>query len=363
MDECVLTNNRRLFYLADIAIPLRIINILLFLSTDSNDMRVLKIWERGIIYSHLTLLILMIVALLLSMKYRKRTVPNKRMRVLQIFTVVVTLLTGVVIVTFDQLVTTSITPFMLTCIVIGLVFLIRPIVSFIMYLIVYLIYYFMISLTISNPQVLLSNRVNGITAVALGLFISIVLWNYNYFYITQKRCIENQKRQLEQMAYYDCLTDLPNRRFIDKIIEQELSFIKLKGHSSVLVLLDIDNFKVINDTYGHMAGDQVLRQLAKLLKENIRETDTVSRFGGEEFVILMPNTSLEEGYELTERLRKQVVKEKFTINSIEINVTASFGVSRLWNPNEYYSLADKALYLAKQRGKNRVEVMEGKHES
>jgi len=129
-------------------------------------------------------------------------------------------------------------------------------------------------------------------------------------------------------------------------------------------MLDIDDFKSINDTYGHPVGDEILRQLAGLLNSNIRKSDTVSRFGGEEFIILMPKTSLEGGAVFAERLRKLIMEEKFIVGSITLQITCSFGVSLLsvndgQDSENYYFLADKSLYMAKQSGKNRVEIAEG----
>ena len=274
---------------------------------------------------------------------------------------------GIVIVTIDQLVTTNITPFILVCIIIGAVFLIRPLISIIIYAISFLAYYYAIAFTVTNPQILLSNRVNGITAITIGLFLSLILWYYNYINITQKRRIEIQQKHLEQMAYYDSLTGLPNRRFLEELIKREFALMHRYDHETVIVILDIDNFKNINDTYGHPVGDNILKQLADLLRNNARETDTVSRFGGEEFIILMPNISLEGGYAFAERLRKIILEESFVVGTLTLRITASFGVSSLRdvedeNLENYYSLADKALYLAKKSGKNRVEVI-WKHEN
>ncbi|HHU17668.1 MAG TPA: GGDEF domain-containing protein [Clostridiales bacterium] len=223
---------------------------------------------------------------------------------------------GIVIVTFDQLVTTNITPFLLISIIIGVVFLIRPLASFIIYVASYMAYYYSIALTITDQQILLSNRVNGITAVGIGFLLSLILWYYNYTNITQKKRIEIQQKQLEQMAYYDPLTDLPNRRLLEKLIKQEYSAMKRYGHQSAIAFLDIDDFKKINDTYGHLVGDEMLRQMADILKNNVRESDTVARLEGEEFIILMPKTSVEEGYVLAERLRKLIMGKNLLLDRI-----------------------------------------------
>jgi diguanylate cyclase (GGDEF)-like protein len=299
---------------------------------------------------------------------KNRIEPNKIMFVLQYIVVAVIMVSGIVIVTFDQLITTNITPFILICIISGVIFLIRPLASLIIYLTSYVAYYYLIGLTITDQQVLLSNRVNGITAVGMGFLLSIILWHYNYTDTIQKRRIEIQQRQLEQMAYYDLLTGLPNRRLLEKLIKLEFSSMQHNGHETVLIVLDIDDFKRINDTYGHPVGDNILKQMADLLKNNTRETDTVTRFGGEEFIILMPRTSMEEGYLLAERLRKLIMEKRFNIGSITLRITSSFGVSSMRDINgqtfeDYYSLADKALYIAKQGGKNRVEKACGRQKN
>jgi len=310
--------------------------------------------------SHFVLLLFLIVLFLVTHRLRNKKKAGLNMYLLQYLVVLVIMATGIVIVTFDQLVTTNITPFILICVIVGAIFIIRPLISFIIFLISYIAYYFSIAMTISDPEILLSNRVNGIIAVAIGMMLSITLWRYNYTSIIQKRRIEYQQKQLEQMAFFDPLTDLPNRRLMEKLIKREYSLMQRYGHESVLIIMDVDNFKSINDTYGHPVGDNVLRQLADFIKFNVRESDTVARFGGEEFVILMPNTSLEDGCIFAERLRKLLMEKIFEIGSISIQITSSFGVSSIRDINcqcleDYYYLADKALYLAKQRGKNRVE--------
>ncbi len=360
LGECAQINTRRIYYLAIIAIPLRIIDIFLFAFTKSYDTLVLKTWSQGIIASHSVLLVLMIGFFLTTHRLKKRTEPNTTMFVLQYIVVVVIMASGIAIVTFDQLVTTNITPFLLICIICGSVFLIRPLASFMIYVASYMAYYYSIALTITDQQILLSNRVNGITAVGVGFLLSFIIWHYNYTNIIQKRRIESQQKQLEQMAYYDPLTDLPNRRLLEKLIKRELASVQRYGQETVIIMLDVDGFKLINDTYGHQVGDSILMQLADLLQNNVRETDTVARFGGEEFIILMPNTSVEEGYSFAERIRKTIMEKVFSVGSVTLQITSSFGVSSMGDINsqnleDYYLLADRALYLAKQSGKNRVE--------
>lgn len=350
LGECARINTRRVFYLTIIAIPLRIVSIALF-AFKSYDTAVLRTWSQGIIAFHSILLLFMTAFFFITYRLKDRTEPNTTMFVLQYVVMVVIVASGIAIVTIDQLVTTNITPFLLICIIPGVLFIIRPLASVLIYVASYITYYFCIALTITDPQILLSNRVNGITAVGIGLFLSLLLWHYNYTSIQQKRRIDAQQKQLEQMAYFDPLTGLPNRRLLEILLQREYSSMQRFGYETVLIILDIDDFKKINDTYGHPAGDNVLKQLAEILKNNVRQSDTVVRFGGEEFIILMPRTSVEEGYALAERLRTLIMETTFTIGSVPLHITSSLGVSSLQDMRgdaleDFYSLADKALYLA-----------------
>ncbi len=360
LGECTLTNIRRIYYLALITIPLRIINIVQFSFTESQNTQVYETWRQGIIASHSVLLSFLFVVFLITRRLKNRTEPNIIMSVLQYIVAVVVMASGVVIVAIDQLVTTNITPFLLVNIIIGAFFLFRPLVSFFFFLCSYAAFYYSIAFTITNQEVLLSNRVDGVSAVGIGLFLSIILWQYNYTNTIQKKFIEMQQKQLEQMAYYDPLTDLPNRRLFEKMVKREFAAMQRYGHETVIVFSDIDDFKFINDTYGHAVGDEVLKQVAELLKNNVRESDTVARFGGEEFIILLSRASVDEGCAFAERLRKIIMEKTFSVGSLSLKITSSFGVSSLRDVSgktleNYYYHADQALYQAKQSGKNRVE--------
>lgn len=364
MDECALANIKRIYYYTLVAILLRIFYILMF--TADTHPATPRVWSRGIITSHFTLLFFYIGVLILTHRIKNNVQPSTAIHVLQYLVPIVLMASSVIIVVLDQLVTTNITPFLLSCLIVGAIFLLRPLVSFIVFLASYIGYFYLMAMTTINQQVLLSNRVNGVAAVGIGFLISTMAWNYNYTNITQRKYIEKQQKQLEQMAYFDSLTSLPNRHYFNKVIAEEFSLMQRHGHRSVIMILDIDDFKNINDTYGHVAGDRVLKQLAGLLINFIQGCGTVSRFGGEEFVVLVPAISLEEGVELAEKLRKIIAEKEFTTNSlpgaVPLQITASFGVSLLQQTKthgleNYFSRADKALYLAKKRGKNRVEKM------
>ncbi len=172
--------------------------------------------------------------------------------------------------------------------------------------------------------------------------------------------LEEKNRELQELAYYDPLTGLPNRRFFFE--HASLIFEEAKRYEKPLSLLimDIDRFKKINDTYGHDVGDLVLKTFAGVLRGIVRKSDICARFGGEEFVVLLPNTDLDGAKVLAERIRTTVAKNMVEHRSIVIVFTVSIGASQyrkgMQSIDELIKEADIALYRAKEGGRNRVEV-------
>ena len=160
-------------------------------------------------------------------------------------------------------------------------------------------------------------------------------------------------------ADHDGLTGIFNRRAFDIKLKLELKRHQRNGQTLSLLMLDLDHFKKINDTYGHLAGDMVLQRTGRLLRNTVRETDCVARYGGEEFVFLLPETGEKEAWLLAQRLRQKIQKMNFSFQGNKFNVTASIGVASLkpdpLTPAEVLiDQADEALYLAKNSGRNMV---------
>jgi diguanylate cyclase (GGDEF)-like protein len=172
---------------------------------------------------------------------------------------------------------------------------------------------------------------------------------------------------VKSMAIYDTLTSLYNRRFFEERlgIETQKSF--YGGTPLSLVMVDIDHFKKVNDTFGHLEGDKVLCKIASLLKDSVRKKDTVARYGGEEFVLILPGAGLEESAMIAERIRRLVENTPMQIiGQAQINLTVSLGISNfpIHRPNskeELVKMADQALYEAKEEGRNRVCIFHPEH--
>lgn len=172
-----------------------------------------------------------------------------------------------------------------------------------------------------------------------------------------KRVIE-----LEHETITDPLLGICNRRFIDRRLSEEVERAKRHRLDLAVMLLDIDYFKKVNDTWGHQNGDLVLKNIALLLHSNLRQSDLLARYGGEEFVVVSPHTPKTEVLVVAERLRKSVEQATILLNGEngqhELKVTISIGVSYLYQPTdkpeELIMRADKALYMAKKKGRNMV---------
>jgi len=169
---------------------------------------------------------------------------------------------------------------------------------------------------------------------------------------------------LKKISITDGLTDLFNRRFFQERLTEEIERAKRHGHSVSLIMLDIDDFKNYNDTYGHLVGDEALKMVASLIRKSVRTIDLVSRYGGEEFAVILPITEVAATCSVAERIRSSVAGQFFPDQAFQfaVKVTVSMGIAsypaEAENLQELIGNADKALYLAKVGGKNKVAVFD-----
>ncbi len=166
-------------------------------------------------------------------------------------------------------------------------------------------------------------------------------------------------KELERMSQIDGLTDLLNRQHLNKRLSEEISRAKRYGNDLSLMMFDIDNFKEINDKYGHIIGDKILQKIASVLKETLRDTDIAGRFGGDEFIIILVQTDLNVGLQVAQRIHAQIEKAKIPFKKRRyIGFTVSMGVCQYNNKIEsledFITKVDEALYRAKQSGHNKI---------
>lgn len=167
----------------------------------------------------------------------------------------------------------------------------------------------------------------------------------------------NAYSKVLQYATLDALTNLNNRRQFETRLKQEIAITKRQNNPLCAMMIDIDFFKKVNDTYGHASGDEVLRTVASVIKAQLRESDIPARYGGEEFAVLLPYTHIEEAKIVGERLRKAVEETSVQLDNLSINVTISMGLAEFHSDEsgeELFKKADSALYEAKESGRNRV---------
>jgi diguanylate cyclase (GGDEF)-like protein len=170
------------------------------------------------------------------------------------------------------------------------------------------------------------------------------------------------REALREQATRDSLTHLWNRNSILESLSRELSRTEREGTPLGVVIVDLDHFKQVNDNYGHPVGDAVLCEAARRMQNSIRQYDFLGRYGGEEFLILLPGCSEAESYSQAERLRRQLTQTEVRVNDVPLHVTASFGVTAAmpgdpWTAEGLVRKADEALYVAKKSGRNRVEIL------
>ncbi len=365
-------NFRRMVLMFYIMVPVHLIHILIFaqalLAENLAPTAPGYIWRLGIVYAHAVTLFLAILLGILAMILKNRDLessPGGKM--LTASAALIYLFFGAAVCIIDQIVTSSINPYLISSIAVALVIVIHPYLSIIYYPLIYLFFYVALPLTQADPDLLATVRVNGVSAAAIGMGLALIVWRNTSLSLAQRKLIEKQKeelveinQQLKESASTDMLTGLFNRLHFTEYAEKELARISRTGDKSSMILLDLDNIKHCNDRYGHPVGDLVLKKVSETIKNELRDSDTLARFGGDEFAILLPETPSRGAIMVAERIRESISKRFYPGIEESMNITASFGVAELSSEknssfNSVYHEADRALYRAKELGKNRVE--------
>lgn len=212
-----------------------------------------------------------------------------------------------------------------------------------------------------KPNILLPPNSTGVYVIASMAYTIIYAALTIYLFDISLRNWKEKEQYKDKLSVTDELTQLLNRRGFNSLVELQVRQAQIRYQEISLIIVDIDNFKKINDQYGHQCGDLVIKSVADILKKSFRSSDIVARFGGEEFTILLPSTNMHDAIHVAENCRQILESSSIEISKSElISTKASFGisstVSRCFDYETLFTEADKALYEAKQNGKNQVRA-------
>lgn len=369
-------NRPRLVWAAAVMLLLNLGHVVLFLPRSTvGDARMAQ-WSGRIAWAHAAMAVgmLALLALLgLAWHARRRSAaaeaPDQPIRVAAIGFGAASLAFAVALAVIDQAVTPNVTPFLLAALVIGMLLLQPPAQSLPLYLVACAGFWIAMGQVQPDAALRLSNQVNGVSACATGWILSLLFWRHfvqHEVLLAELRSreaqLQAQQQRLQELAIRDGLTQVWNRIELRRRAERELGLAQRHLQDTSVILLDLDRFKHINDSWGHPAGDRVLVAVAGVLRRSVRSADEVGRLGGEEFIILLPQTDLASAAQLADRLRGELTR--LVCPPVELVISASFGVASLpgWlklsaaeGYERLYAAADAALYTAKQQGRNRVE--------
>lgn len=361
---------RRMFIAAWLVIALNLVYTVWFLGFQLGSATpATRLWILLVGGAHTVSAVLLTVLVLASHRLvRQPKVGEYPALALHVSMVAVTLALGAGLSVADQLVAANTTMFALISLAVAMLSLMRPTLSVAIFLTIYLVFFFSVPLTQSDPQLLAISRSHAFAATLVSLMASSLMWRqYVQSMVlawevqSAQLALTAKQAELEYLATHDSLTGLLNRREFMRQLEQERVRALRHPAPTSLIMVDLDFFKRVNDTYGHPAGDTVLVAVAAALAQSVRKSDVLARLGGEEFIVLLPHTDLAGASGVGQKLLNQIRKLQIPFADLQLHVTASLGVSSLargaeQSPDALYTAADKALYLAKHSGRDRVEL-------
>lgn len=313
-----------------------------------------------ILHSMLAVFALLIVLVMMLYK-SKANIDHPVIRRMPMLATFIVLMFSSVIALFDQVTTGHITLFSIHLLSFGLLIYMKPYKSIYIYGIPFVIFLTGVLVFQPDSSLQLTHLING-TIIYIGVvFAGTRFYQSNIKERDFKRVLLDKNAELKILSTIDPLTKLANRRLFERQVAYEASINRRYNHEASLLLIDIDHFKVINDTYGHDAGDYILKELSAMFKSKVRESDTVARFGGEEFMLLLSHTDIDGARVLAKRINQLVESHTYTYLEYTIKLTVSIGVTRLIHEekdgfNTSYKLVDDALYEAKNTGRNKVVI-------
>jgi len=213
----------------------------------------------------------------------------------------------------------------------------------------------------NDINLLVTNIINGLIFFLAIIIISTGIYNSNYEKIAQNIILREINTKLNYISSHDSLTKLLNRRSFSNHVSEKMRMVGKSKKIATLILIDVDHFKHVNDKFGHSVGDMVLKEVSNIIIKHIKTTDLATRWGGEEFLIFLFESSINEAYVLAENIRQEIQNKVIVTDKFQIQITASFGISLLKDNfsksfDTSFKSADVALYKAKNQGRNRIVI-------
>jgi len=221
----------------------------------------------------------------------------------------------------------------------------------------------------NKQKLLVTAMATSGAAILFALFVAYTIYRYTAEQSREEKerlekMVKERTLEIELLSKTDALTGLWNRGYLEEMLNMEFKRARRYGHAFAILIIDLDHFKHINDNYGHLAGDEVLRQTSSRIRNSLRETDFVGRYGGEEIVVILTETSIEHAGIIGDKLRASIAAEPVTQDNQAIKVTASVGISHLREETltieNLFQEADEALYHSKENGRNQVTIYQPK---
>lgn len=234
----------------------------------------------------------------------------------------------------------------------------KPVISFSIYGFITICFFVGIPFFQTDPQYVLWHRANGVLSMSVVMALAYILYQQSALIFMEKHQIIQQNKKLDYLANYDELTDVFNYRRLRSKLEELKIAAKVNNTPLSLAIIDVDNFKQINDTYGHRIGDKVIEHLAEILKTYCSDMYYVGRYGGDEFVIILPMTGREQAYHFCQAIKEHIQEHDFDLVNKRLSLTISCGVAELSEDSfeNVLEKADNALYVSKREGKNKVSI-------